>query len=133
MSRYAVLPYTHNTCLCVPPPAAASRSTCGPCRMSRYSVPYNTHARAFLPACCRRPQYAWFLPIWLNYSSAGFVKRADALRPFILHAHGGTYLDLDTECYRPLEPSLKGRSVGRSAPGVAEVQQDQLDQLHRTS
>jgi mannosyltransferase OCH1-like enzyme len=42
--------------------------------------------------------YPWFLPTWLALPS--LVLQSDAIRPFILHAHGGVYLDLDTECFR---------------------------------
>jgi hypothetical protein len=32
----------------------------------------------------------------------------DALRPFLLHAFGGLYLDLDVQCFRPTDPFLAG-------------------------
>lgn len=43
---------------------------------------------------CLCHRYPWFLPTFRNYSSV--VLRSDSLRPFILHAYGGVYLDLDT-------------------------------------
>jgi hypothetical protein len=36
---------------------------------------------------------------------------ADAIRPFILHAHGGLYLDLDTECLADAGPALEGADI----------------------
>jgi hypothetical protein len=33
---------------------------------------------------------------------------ADAIRPFILHAVGGVYLDLDSECFSSMQPWLDG-------------------------
>ena len=32
----------------------------------------------------------------------------DAIRPFILHAYGGLYLDMDVECFRSPEPLMAG-------------------------
>jgi inositol phosphorylceramide mannosyltransferase catalytic subunit len=32
----------------------------------------------------------------------------DALRPFLLHAYGGLYLDMDVECLEPVDPTLQG-------------------------
>ncbi|KAG2494348.1 hypothetical protein HYH03_007405 [Edaphochlamys debaryana] len=63
-------------------------------------------------------RYPWFLPTWLAYPT--LVMQSDALRPFVLHAHGGVYLDLDTECFRPLGPSLQGVSLALMAeePGL---------------
>jgi mannosyltransferase OCH1-like enzyme len=37
-----------------------------------------------------------------------FVAAADAIRPFILHAVGGVYLDLDSECFSSMQPWLDG-------------------------
>ena len=39
------------------------------------------------------------------------VKRADAIRPFILLHYGGMYLDLDNECYSPAEAVFKDYDV----------------------
>lgn len=39
------------------------------------------------------------------------IKQADALRYFIMHAIGGVYLDLDLECFRPVDPWLEGNQV----------------------
>ena len=50
-------------------------------------------------------RYPWFLETWRNYPSV--VLKSDALRPFILHAYGGVYLDLDTECFQPIGRSLQ--------------------------
>lgn len=53
-----------------------------------------------------RERYPWFLPTWENYTST--VLKSDSLRAFLLHAFGGVYLDLDTECFRPMDDSLTG-------------------------
>ena len=45
-------------------------------------------------------EYPDFIPVYMNYS--GDIYRADAARQFILHKFGGVYVDLDTECLRPL-------------------------------
>ena len=31
----------------------------------------------------------------------------DAVRPFLMHAFGGVYIDLDTECLQPVDPFLQ--------------------------
>ncbi|MFN2181306.1 MAG: glycosyltransferase, partial [Candidatus Promineifilaceae bacterium] len=53
--------------------------------------------------------YAWFLPIYDDYSEP--IKRADAARYFILHRHGGLYVDLDYEALRPLDDLLQGKEL----------------------
>lgn len=35
----------------------------------------------------------------------------DALRPFLMHAFGGLYIDLDVQCFRCAEPSLLGHDI----------------------
>lgn len=49
--------------------------------------------------------YPWFLPTFLNYGKQ--INQADAVRPFILQKLGGVYLDLDTQCIRPMDVSLQ--------------------------
>ena len=39
------------------------------------------------------------------------MKRFDAIRPLILHVHGGLYLDVDVDCSRPLAPLLADPST----------------------
>ena len=39
------------------------------------------------------------------------VRAGDALRPFLLHAFGGMYLDLDVQCFRPSDPWLAGADL----------------------
>ncbi|WIA35277.1 hypothetical protein OEZ86_003736 [Tetradesmus obliquus] len=39
-------------------------------------------------------RYSWFLPTWQALGNSTVLK-SDAIRPFILHAAGGVYLDLD--------------------------------------
>ena len=39
------------------------------------------------------------------------IQRADMARYVIAHAHGGVYADLDTECFRPFSPLLRGASL----------------------
>jgi UDP:flavonoid glycosyltransferase YjiC (YdhE family) len=53
--------------------------------------------------------YPWFLPIYDSYPEA--IMRADAVRYFILHHHGGLYADLDVESLRPIGPLLTDKQV----------------------
>ena len=39
------------------------------------------------------------------------IKRADAVRYFLLDHYGGLYVDLDFESLRPIDPLLKGRGL----------------------
>ncbi|KAK2077903.1 hypothetical protein QBZ16_003771 [Prototheca wickerhamii] len=39
------------------------------------------------------------------------VRRADALRPFVLQTFGGMYLDLDVECFAPMDAMLAGADL----------------------
>jgi mannosyltransferase OCH1-like enzyme len=50
--------------------------------------------------------YPWFLPHYDGYRHP--IMRVDAIRPFLLHHHGGLYADLDVECLRPFAPLLVG-------------------------
>ncbi len=56
-----------------------------------------------------RTHYPRFLPIFQSIKT--IVLRGDAIRPLILHAYGGVYMDLDTECYAPIESSLSGNGL----------------------
>lgn len=49
--------------------------------------------------------YAKYLKMWESVSSV--VQRADMLKYFIMHAMGGLYLDLDIECWRPVDAWLE--------------------------
>eukprot|EP00879_Flechtneria_rotunda_P010779 GHRR01011263.1.p1 GENE.GHRR01011263.1~~GHRR01011263.1.p1 ORF type:complete len:294 (+),score=112.99 GHRR01011263.1:340-1221(+) len=57
-----------------------------------------------------RQRYPWFLDAWAATGSSTVLK-SDAIRPFILHAYGGVYLDLDSECFTNMEPWLLGAQV----------------------
>ena len=48
--------------------------------------------------------YPWFWGTFQSYDME--VKKADAARVFILHRHGGLYLDLDVQCYRAVDSML---------------------------
>lgn len=39
---------------------------------------------------------------------AAQAKKSDALRVFIMHHYGGMYLDLDIECFKPVDEGLRG-------------------------
>jgi len=56
-----------------------------------------------------RQHYSWFLPIYDAYSQP--IMRVDAARYFLLHRHGGLYVDLDFESLRPIDPLLSGCEV----------------------
>ncbi|KAI7838788.1 hypothetical protein COHA_007403 [Chlorella ohadii] len=45
------------------------------------------------------------------------IKRADAIRYFIMHAIGGLYLDLDIECFQPVDRWLADYDVVLQDPG----------------
>jgi hypothetical protein len=44
---------------------------------------------------------AWFLPTYDKFPEE--IYRADCIRYFYLYAFGGFYIDMDTECLRPLD------------------------------
>ena len=46
------------------------------------------------------------------------VQRRDTIRYMILYVYGGLYTDLDTECFRPIDPLLKAvrMAFGASTP-----------------
>lgn len=50
-----------------------------------------------------------FLPTFMSYDHP--VRRADALRPLVLHTFGGVYLDLDVECFAPMDAMLAGADL----------------------
>jgi inositol phosphorylceramide mannosyltransferase catalytic subunit len=52
--------------------------------------------RAFI-----REHYSFFLDVYDNYPSE--IYRADAVRYFWLYHFGGIYIDMDSECLRPLD------------------------------
>ncbi|MEU8872609.1 glycosyltransferase [Streptomyces javensis] len=60
--------------------------------------------RAFL-----EQHYAWFLPIYDGYPEP--IKRADAIRYFLLDHFGGLYVDMDFECLRPMTGLLGGKEL----------------------
>jgi len=51
--------------------------------------------------------YPWFLETYDAYPKP--IQRADAVRYFILHRHGGLYADLDFLSRKPIDPLLSGR------------------------
>ena len=64
--------------------------------------------------------YAWFLPIYDTYRVP--IKRADAIRYFLLWHYGGLYVDLDMECLQPVGSLLKDKEIvlGLEPPGHLE-------------
>ncbi|MDX1251610.1 MAG: cell surface protein [Gammaproteobacteria bacterium] len=53
--------------------------------------------------------YPWFLPIYNAYPRE--IYRADAVRYFFLYQFGGLYVDMDTECLRPVSPLFESGDV----------------------
>ncbi|MFI1332476.1 glycosyltransferase [Streptomyces sp. NPDC020845] len=60
--------------------------------------------RAFL-----EEHYAWFLPVYDGYREP--IKRADAIRYFLLDHFGGLYVDMDFECLRPMTGLFAGKEL----------------------
>ncbi|WP_051661187.1 glycosyltransferase [Bosea sp. 117] len=60
--------------------------------------------------------YPWFLPIFDGYEHN--IMRADVIRYFFLYHFGGIYIDLDTECLRPLDSYLERGNVVLGRMGV---------------
>lgn len=54
-----------------------------------------------------KDHYPWFLPVWDGYYySHQKIRRADALRYFVLYHYGGVYADMDAVNYRPLDAAI---------------------------
>ncbi|MDX3229813.1 glycosyltransferase [Streptomyces sp. ME19-01-6] len=53
--------------------------------------------------------YAWFLPVYDGYPEP--IKRADAIRYFLLDHFGGLYVDMDFECLRPMTELFAGKEL----------------------
>ncbi|KAK9861029.1 hypothetical protein WJX84_011944 [Apatococcus fuscideae] len=53
-----------------------------------------------------RQEYPWFLETFQSYKRR--VQQGDAIRYFILNTHGGVYMDMDVECFRPTDSFLRG-------------------------
>ena len=53
--------------------------------------------------------YPWFLAVFDGYRHP--IQRVDAARYFMLHKHGGLYVDLDVECFKPVDDLLAGCSA----------------------
>ena len=51
-----------------------------------------------------KDHYPWFLDTFVGYKEN--IKRADAVRYFILHRYGGIYMDLDFGCLRHIGSRL---------------------------
>jgi UDP:flavonoid glycosyltransferase YjiC (YdhE family) len=71
-----------------------------------------------------RRDYPWFLKAYDSYNEP--IKRADAVRYFILHRFGGVYADLDMESLRPIGPLLEGKQV------VFGLEPDEHLAMHRS-
>ncbi|MGY0061593.1 glycosyltransferase [Streptomyces sp. LZ34] len=69
-----------------------------------YRLWTDTDNRAFL-----QEHYAWFLPIYDGYLEP--IKRADAIRYFLLDHFGGLYVDMDFECLRPMTDLFAGEEL----------------------
>ncbi|KAL3136090.1 hypothetical protein ABBQ32_007113 [Trebouxia sp. C0010 RCD-2024] len=53
--------------------------------------------------------YPEFLATFQSYKNN--VQKGDALRPILMHAYGGLYLDIDVECFLPTDELLASRDV----------------------
>lgn len=54
-------------------------------------------------------KFPGFLAAWKALTPK--LKMWDAIRPIILHTHGGIYLDVDVQCNRAFEPLLENASL----------------------
>ena len=72
--------------------------------------------------------FAWFLPTYDGFPQEIF--RVDAVRYFFLYLHGGIYVDLDTQCLKPLEPLRSQADRAALAQAVAEGLIDVIDSNH---
>lgn len=65
-----------------------------------------------------RRDYPRLLPTYKSYPLA--IQRADMARILYLHKHGGLYVDLDFECFRPFDRLLEsgGVTMGREKGGL---------------
>ena len=53
--------------------------------------------------------YDWFLPLYDRLPVP--IQRVDAARYFILYTLGGLYVDLDFQCFKNIEPLIKGSDL----------------------
>ncbi|MDJ0581303.1 glycosyltransferase [Crocosphaera sp.] len=53
--------------------------------------------------------YSWFLPIYDNYDRG--IKKANAVRHFIMYHYGGLYVDLDFECLQNFDQLLADKQL----------------------
>lgn len=53
--------------------------------------------------------YPWFLPVYDQYTK--YIYKADAIRYFIMHKIGGLYVDLDFECFKPVDGIFESESL----------------------
>jgi mannosyltransferase OCH1-like enzyme len=53
--------------------------------------------------------YPAYLAMYEGYRHR--IQRIDAVRYFLLHRHGGVYLDMDIECLRPIDELVAGRQL----------------------
>ncbi|KAJ3015880.1 hypothetical protein HKX48_004328 [Thoreauomyces humboldtii] len=61
-------------------------------------------------------EHAWFHATWKSYRYT--IQKADSLRYLVLYTYGGTYLDMDLACLRPLDPLRKFQFVANAAHPV---------------
>lgn len=64
--------------------------------------------RNFEHAAC-----TWTTRVFLRIPTNGAFcpAQGDAIRYFVLHKHGGVYLDMDVECFRNMEHTLLGADL----------------------
>ncbi|KAL4444043.1 hypothetical protein ABPG75_011780 [Micractinium tetrahymenae] len=59
--------------------------------------------------------YPSYLEMWQAVQSV--VQRANMLKYFIMHSIGGMYMNLDAECWRPVDPTLQGADIVLQSTG----------------
>ena len=59
------------------------------------------------------PRKSLYCTAWAGFKCVlfGQAKKSDALRALIMDHYGGLYMDLDVECFKPADESLRGYQV----------------------
>ncbi|KAI9100395.1 nucleotide-diphospho-sugar transferase [Phlyctochytrium arcticum] len=115
-SPYLVPPIMHYIAIDMTPPYPAkwlaARASCVALHPTWTFMYWDTaSATAFI-----QREHPTLLKQWQSYRVP--IQRADTLRYLLLYTYGGTYLDMDLECKRPLDPFRKFEFIAPAAHPV---------------